>query len=450
VPNPPQKRKVTGIALLALLCLALPSATAQEKQNVPLVLDLRIDGEIEPVLATYVEEGLAEAARRYATLVLITMDTPGGLSDSTQKIVKHILDSPVPVAVYVAPKGARGASAGYFILLSADVAAMAPATRTGAASPILAVGGFTIGIDETLRRKITNDAQAFLRSFTEKRGRNPALAETAVTEAKAFTAQEALDAKLIDVVADTPDELLQKLNGREITRFNGTKVKLDLSNAKRQEFALSLRQRFLARIVEPDVFFLLLIVGTLGLYTEFTHPGTVAPGVIGAICAVLALYAMHLLPVNLAGIALILVALALFMLEAKYTSHGVLLLGGIVAMLLGALFLVRSPLTGGGVSPAIAVAVTLPFAAISIFLMRSVLRSRVWKPATGPEEMIGEVGTVIRAVPASGEGMIRLHGELWRAFASQPIPDGKTVRVVKVEGLRVQVAPAEYSTDNRT
>jgi membrane-bound serine protease (ClpP class) len=450
VPNPPQKRKVTGIALLALLCLALPFATAQEKQNAPLVLDLRIDGEIEPVLATYVEEGLAEAARRYATLVLITMDTPGGLSDSTQKIVKHILDSPVPVAVYVAPKGARGASAGFFILLSADVAAMAPATRTGAASPILAVGGFTIGIDETLRRKITNDAQAFLRSITEKRGRNPALAETAVTEAKAFTAQEALDAELIDVVVDTPDDLLQKLNGREITRFNGTKVKLGLSNAKRQKFTLSLRQQFLARIVEPDVFFLLLIVGALGLYTEFTHPGMVAPGVIGAICAVLALYAMHLLPVNLAGIALILVALALFMLEAKYTSHGVLLLGGIVAMLLGALFLVRSPLTGGGVSPAIAVAVTLPFAAISVFLMRSVLRSRVWKPATGPEEMIGEVGTVIRAVPASGEGMIRLHGELWRAFASQPIPDGKTVRVVKVEGLRVQVAPAECSTDIRT
>ena len=309
MPNPPQKRKVTGIALLALLCLALPSATAQEKQSVPLVFDLRIDGEIEPVLATYIEEGLAEAARRYATLVLITMDTPGGLSDSTQKIVKHILDSPVPVAVYVAPKGARGASAGYFILLSADVAAMAPATRTGAASPILAVGGFTIGIDETLRRKITNDSQAFLRSFTEKRGRNPALAETAVTEAKAFTAQEALDAKLIDVIADTPDDLLQKFNGREITRFNGTKVKLDLSNAKRQKFKLSLRQQFLARIVEPDVFFLLLIVGALGLYTEFTHPGMVAPGVIGAICAVLALYAMHLLPVNLAGIALILVAL---------------------------------------------------------------------------------------------------------------------------------------------
>jgi membrane-bound serine protease (ClpP class) len=386
---------------------------------------------------------LADAARRQASLVLITMDTPGGLSDSTQKIVQHILDSPVPVAVYVAPKGARGASAGFFILLSADVAAMAPATRTGAASPILAVGGFAIGIDETLRRKITNDAQAFLRSFSEKRARNPSLAETAVTEAKAFTAQEALDGKLIDLEPDSTEELLQKLNGREITRFNGTKLKLELTNATRQSFSLSLRQSFLARIVEPDVFFLLLIVGALGLYTEFTHPGMVAPGVVGAICMVLALYAMHLLPVNLAGIVLIIVAIALFVLEAKYTSHGVLLAGGIVAMMLGALFLVRSPLTGGGVSPLVALAVTLPFAGISVFLMRSVLRSRKWKPVTGPEEMIGEIGTVIKHVAAGGEGMIRWRGELWRAFASQEIGEGKSVRVVRVEGLRVEVAPVE-------
>ena len=436
------------VALLAI-CFALNGAQAQEKQIGPLVLDMRIEGEIGPVLATYVEEGLADAAGRRASLVLITMDTPGGLSDSAQKIVQHILDSPVPVAVYVAPKGARGASAGFFVLLSADVAAMTPATRTGAASPILAVGGFTIGVDETLRRKIMNDAQAFLRSFTEKRGRNPALAETAVTEAKAFTAEEALAGKLIDFVTDSPEELLQKLNGREITRFNGTKVRLQLENAVQRQFALSMRQAFLARIVEPDAFFLLLIVGALGLYTEFTHPGMVAPGVVGAICMVLALYAMHLLPVNLAGIVLILVAITLFVLEAKYTSHGVLLTGGIVAMMLGALFLVRSPLTGRGVSPAVAAAVTLPFAAISVFLMRSVLRSRRWRPATGPEEMIGEVGTVVKAVPAAGEGMIRLRGELWRAFSSQAIVEGKSAKVLKVEGLRVQVAPTEPSADAR-
>jgi len=435
--------------VLSIVCFGLGGAKAEAPRNRPLVLELQIDGEIEPVLATYVEEGLADAARRNATLVLITMDTPGGLSDSTQKIVQHILDSPVPVAVYVAPKGARGASAGFFILLSADVAAMAPATRTGAASPILAVGGFTIGMDETLRRKIMNDAQAFLRSFSEKRGRNPALAETAVTDARAFTAQEALDGKLIDLQADSIDELLQKVNGREIARFNGTKVTLELANAERQLFSLSLRQSFLARIVAPDVFFLLLLVGALGLYTEFTHPGMVAPGVVGAICMVLALYAMHLLPVNLAGIVLILVAIALFILEAKYTSHGVLLAGGIISMMLGALFLVRSPLTGRGVSPLVALAVTLPFAGICVFLMRSVLRSRKWKPAMGPDEMIGEIGTVVKPVSASSEGMIRWRGELWRAFSSQEIGEGKAVRVVKLQGLRVEVAPAERPAEPR-
>jgi membrane-bound serine protease (ClpP class) len=419
----------------------LHPARAQEKQAGPLVLDMKIDGEIGPVLATYIEEGLADAAKRHASLVLITMDTPGGLSDSTQNIVQHILDSPVPVAVYVAPKGARGASAGFFILLSADVAAMAPATRTGAASPILAVGGYVIGIDETLRRKIMNDTQAFLRSFTEKRGRNPALAETAVTEAKAFTAEESLKGNLIDLVADSPEELLRKLNGREVTRFSGTKVKLELANPVQQEFALSMRQAFLARIVEPDAFFLLLIVGALGLYTEFTHPGMVAPGVVGAICMVLALYAMHLLPVNLAGVLLILVGITLFVLEAKYTSHGVLLVGGIVAMVLGALFLVRSPLTAGGVSLGIALAVTLPFALISVILTRLVLRSRKWKPQTGVEGMIGHPATVVEAISAGAEGMVRVQSELWRASATQAIPEGTVVRVLSVQGLKVVVEP---------
>src|SRR5437764_9195495 len=279
-----------------------PSIHAEQPTSAqPLVMDLKLDGEVEPVLATYIDEGLADAARQNASLVLITMDTPGGLSDSMKDIIQHILGSPVPVAVYVAPTGARGASAGFFILLSADVAAMAPGTRTGAASPIIAVGGFAVGVDETLRRKIMNDAMAFLRSYSEKRGRNATLAETAVTDAKAFTEKESLDGKLIDYVAATPQELLRDLNGKTITRFDGTKTTLVLSNYQRASFELSPRQKFLARIVEPDMFFLLLILGTLGLYAEFTHPGAVAPGVVGGICAVLALYAMHLLPVNLAG-----------------------------------------------------------------------------------------------------------------------------------------------------
>jgi membrane-bound serine protease (ClpP class) len=444
-------QRTTLLALFVLICAAsagafitlLPAAAADEQSGNSVVLELKLDREVEPVLATYIDEGLADAAKRHAALVMITMDTPGGLSDSMKDIIQHILDSPVPVAVYVSPTGARAASAGFFILLSADIAAMGPGTHTGAASPILVVGGFPAQIDETLRKKIMNDATAFLRSYSEKRGRNPALAETAVTDAKAFTEKEALDGKLIDVLAPTEEDLLRQLDGRKITRFDGTQVKLALSSPSRVAFELSARQKFLARIVEPDVFFVLLIVGVLGLYTEFTHPGVIAPGVIGGICAVLALYAMHILPVNFAGLLLILLALALFILEAKVTSHGVLGIGGVVAMVLGALFLIRSPLTAGGVSLGVALAATLPFAVITVFLMRLVLRSRSWKTTTGREEMIGADGVAVSSLPAGGEGMVRVHGELWQASSLQRVPEGGTVRVIRVDGLKLQVEPAQ-------
>lgn len=428
-----------GLSILALF-LFFPSVSADERAT-PVVLDLNLHGVVEPILATYIDEGIADAERRQASLILITMDTPGGLSDSMQDIIKHILASRVPVAVYITPTGARGASAGFFILLSADIAAMAPGTHTGAASPVIAIGGWQLQVDETMKRKILNDALAFLRSYAEKRGRNPTLAETAVTDAKAFTDKEALDGKMIDLIAPTTDDLIRQLDGRQITRFDGSKTKLLLANARLTSFELSGRQKFLARIVEPDVFFVLLIIGVLGLYTEFTHPGVIAPGVIGGICTVLALYAMQLLPVNIAGVLLILLALALFILEAKYTSHGVLLAGGVVSMLLGAMFLIRSPLTAGGVSLGVAVAVTLPFAALCVILMRLVLRSRKWKTVTGREEMIGAQGVVVTPAGDGAEGMIRIHGELWRAFSSQPLPAGKPVRVVRIDGLKLYVEP---------
>ena len=436
--------------LVAATFLVLPSATADEHSANPLVLQLSLNREVEPVLATYIDEGLADAANRHAALVLITMDTPGGLGESMKDMIQHILASPVPVAVYVSPTGARGASAGFFILLSADIAAMAPATHTGAASPVIAIGGFQLQIDETMRRKMFNDTTAFLRSYTEKRGRNPTLAETAVTDAKAFTEKEALDGKLIDLIASSPEDLLHQLDGRTITRFDGTKTVLSLKNPVITPFELSARQSFLARIVEPDVFFVLLMVGVLGLYTEFTHPGMVAPGVIGGICAVLALYAMHILPVNFAGVLLILLALALFILEAKFTSHGVLAIGGIVSMMLGAMFLIRSPLTSGGVSLGVALAATLPFALITVFLMRLVLRSRSWKSTTGREELIGEEGIAISGLGAGTEGMIRVHGELWQAVSSRPVPEGKSVRVRSVDGLKLHVEPEEaVVTENK-
>jgi len=427
------------LAAAAVIALLPAASLSGEHAPKPLVMDLNLDGEVEPVLATYMEEGLAAAARQNAALVLIRMDTPGGLSDSMKDIIQHILASPVPVVVYVGPTGARGASAGFFILMSADIAAMAPGTRTGAASPVIAIGGFTIGVDEVLRRKIMNDAMAFLRSYTEKRGRNAKLAEEAVTEARAFTEKEALEGKLIELVAASPEQLLRDLDGRTISRFDGSKTTLQLANYERTAFVLSARQRFLARIVEPDMFFLLLILGALGLYAEFTHPGAVIPGMVGAICSVLALYAMHLLPVNIAGVLLILTAVTLFVLEAKYTSHGVLLLGGVVAMIFGAIFLIRSPLTSGGVSLGMAVAVTLPFAGISVFLMRLVLRSRQWKPATGREELLREQGVAVAGLKGGVEGMIRIHGETWRALSESDVAVGTTVKVLRIEGLRLHV-----------
>jgi membrane-bound serine protease (ClpP class) len=443
---------VIGSGLLCLLTacgilLLLPSASADEHSAGAFVLELKIDGVVEPVMATHINEGLDDAAKRHAALVLITMDTPGGLSSSMQEIIQHILASPVPVAVYVAPTGTRGASAGFYILLSADIAAMAPGTHTGSATPVIAIGGmFPMQIDEAYRKKIDNDATAFLRSFTERRGRNPALAEKAITEGKAFTEKEALDAKMIDLVVNSPEELLRQLDGRTITRFDGTKVTLALKNPVRAPFELSARQKFLERIVEPDVFFVMLILGVLGLYTEFTHPGVIAPGVIGGICLILALYAMHFLPVNLAGLFLIALAMAFFILEAKAPSHGVLAFGGVVSMFLGAIFLIRSPLTAGGVSLGVAFAGTVPFGILAVVLMKLVLRSRKWKTATGREELIGASGIVTSALRAGAEGMVRMHGELWRAESSQPVEAGKTIKVLRVEGLKLYVEPVEAAS----
>jgi membrane-bound serine protease (ClpP class) len=412
------------------------------------IVELRIDGDIEPVMAEYVVDGIAKANASGAALILITIDTPGGLDTSMRTIIQHILDSRAPVAVYVSPSGSRAASAGFFILLSADIAVMAPGTHTGAASPLAVVGGVPVQLDDTLRKKILNDATAYLRSYAGPRRRNIALAETAVTDGKAFTEHEALDGKLIDLLADSHEALLAQLDGRTITRFSGAATTLELARAQVRTISMTARQRLLARIVQPDVFFILLIIGALGLYTEFTHPGLFAPGVLGAIAIVLALFAMHLLPINFAGLLLIVLALGLFVLEANYPTHGVLGVGGAAAMLLGALMLVRSPITGGGVSLGAAAGATLPFAVLAIALTRLVIRSRAWPVQTGVESMRGETAEVVRAIEGrgtatDGDGMIRVRGELWRARARVPIAEGARVRVVAIDGLTVHVEPMD-------
>jgi membrane-bound serine protease (ClpP class) len=430
------------IATAALRAQTAPSATPANSS----VVELRIDGEIEPILADYLVREIEQANQDHATLILITMNTPGGLDTSMREIIQSILRSPVPVVTYVYPTGSRAASAGFFILLSADVAAMSPGTETGAASPLIEIGGSPVQIDDTLRKKIVNDATAYLRSYTSKRDRNPELASTAVTDAKAFSDKEALDGKLIDIVVASEAELIAQLNGRTIKRFDGTSTQLSLSHFAIARHEMTGREKFLSRIVQPDVFFILLIIGVLGLYVEFTHPGAFAPGVFGAIALLLALYAMHMLPINLAGLLLIACAFVLFVLEAKFPTHGVLGVGGVISMVLGALFLIKSPLTGMGVSLWTALAVVIPFAVIVIILMRLVLRSRTWRVSTGREELVGEVGEV-REPLGSGQAMgsVFVHGELWRAAvrAGETVPTGARVRVKKVKGLTLEVEPVE-------
>ena len=412
------------------------------------VVELAIAGEIDPVMAEYVDDGIGRANAEGAALVLIRVDTPGGLDQSMRDIIRHIIDSKAPVVVYVAPAGARAASAGFFVLLAADVAAMVPGTHTGAASPLLAVGGYPVTVDDTLKKKILNDATAYLRSYAGRRGRNVGLAETAITDAKAFTEQEALDGRLVDLVADSRAQLLARLDGRDVTRFDGRTTRLAVPDPTVVAVDMTARQRFLSRIVQPDVFFVLLVVGVLGLYAEFTHPGLIAPGVIGGISLVLALFAMHVLPINLTGLLLLALAFALFVLEAKYTSHGVLGAGGAIAMFVGALMLVRSPLTGGGVSLGVALGATLPFAVITIVLMRLVLKSRAWAPQTGVEELVREVGEVRQPIGGgvSADGVVFVHGELWRAASSAPIQPGTRVRVLRVDGLTLFVEPLDAAS----
>lgn len=435
---------LAGLLLSTAIRADAPAAPSSSSSSDDVVV-LRINGEIEPILSEYIVNGIHDAARQHASLVLITMNTPGGLDTSMREIVQAILGSPVPVAIYVAPSGVRAASAGFFILESADIAAMAPGTNAGAASPVFEMFGQTVQIDDTMRKKVTNDASAFLRSYTVKRGRNADLAATAVTDAKAFSDKEALDGKLIDLVATSEDDLLAKLNGRTITRFDGSTTQLALSRPTFTDVSMTAREKFLTHIVEPNVAFVLLIVGVLGLYVEFNHPGMFAPGVIGGIAILLALYAMNMLPVTITGLVLIALALALFVLEAKFPTHGVLGIGGTIAMILGAIMLVQSPWTGMGVRPSTAIAVAVPFAVIAIILMRAVLRSRAWKQATGREELVGEEGEVTEPVGAlPAVGMVRVHGELWRAAAlnGASIPKGARVRVKGIHGLTLEVEPA--------
>jgi len=418
-----------SLTALFLLCLAATSSAQ--------VLKIAIDDAITPVTDEYIGRALEEAQRNKDQALLIDMNTPGGLLDSTRDIIGKILAAPVPVIIYVAPSGSRAASAGFFILESADIAAMAPGTNTGAAHPVTLGGG---KVDDVMKEKMENDAAALMRSVVSKRGRNVEVAESAVRQSKSFSDQEALSEKLIDYIAGSQEDLFKQMQGKPIKRFNGQTITLNLAAEPVHTFGMTLKERILAFIVDPNIAFILLAIGALALYAEFNHPGAVVPGTVGIVFIVLAVFALNLLPVRFAAVVLILTSFVLFALEAKFATHGALAVGGIATMVLGGLLLVDAPIPEMRVRLWTALAVSVPLGIITVFLMRIALKARANKVVTGAQGLVGEQG--IAQTPLSPQGKVFVHGELWDAVASANVALGQAVVVRKVEGLQLQVDPA--------
>jgi len=402
------------------------------------VLKIVVHDTIQPISDEFIGRALDQAAREHDEAVLIELGTPGGLVDSTRSIVQKILASPVPVIVYVAPSGSRAASAGFYILESADIAAMAPGTNTGAAHPVV-FGGEKM--DQVMKEKLENDAAAFMRSFVSKRGRNVELAESAVRQSKSFTDQEALKDHLIDIVSPSVPELLKQLDGRKVTRFDGSTTVLHLANQRVVTLDMSLKQRILDFIMDPNVAFILFAIGMLALYVEFNHPGMILPGVVGFIFILLAVFAFNILPTRYAALILIVAAFVLFILDAKFATHGALTVGGIGLMILGALLLIDAPIPEMRVHLVTALAVSVPIGLITVFLVGLVIKARRSKVVTGSQGLIGEIGVAQSALQP--EGKVFIHGELWDAVSSTNIAPGGRVLVKRVDGLRLEVEPVK-------
>ncbi len=426
-------RRATQLISIFLLLLLTPCVSSAE------VVKIVVNDMIHPITDEFIGRALAYAQRQKADALLIELSTPGGLVDSTRSIIEKIEASPVPVIVYVAPSGARAASAGFFILESADVAAMAPGTNTGAAHPVV-FGGEKM--DEAMKAKMENDAAAFMRSFVSKRGRNIEAAESAVRQSKSWTEQEALKEHLIDYIAANEGDLLKQIDGKTITRFNGSTSVLHTAGQPVRQYDMSLKQRILAWMMDPNVAFILFAIGMLALYVEFNHPGAIVPGVVGFIFILLAVFAFNLLPTRFAALALIVGAFVLFALEAKFASHGVLGIGGIAMMVLGALLLVDGPIPEMRVKLITALAVSVPLAAITVFLMTLVLKARRSKVVTGEQGLVGQIGEV--QSPLAPQGKVFVNGELWDAVSPLPVAVGERVRVQRVSGLVLEVEPVRH------
>ena len=414
-------------AVVALLCAASLSAR---------VVEVDIDSVVHPVTVRIVSSAIAQAEREHADAILIRLSTPGGFMDATRDIIEQIFHSPVPVIMWTGPSGARAASAGFFLLESGDIAAMAPGTNTGASHPVLASGG---NMDSVMNSKVENDAAALMRTITTHRNRNPQAAEKTVRESVSYTEREALDQHLIDLIAPDPASLIRQLEGRPITRFDGHAQTLHFADTGIDLYQPTLRERVLLAIADPNIALLLLVFGALGIYLEFSSPGLFAPGVIGAVLVLLGLTALSVFPIDWLGAALMILGLIFFILEAKYPTHGILTVGGAVGLALGAVMLIDTNVPELRVRWSTAIGLAIPFALITTFLFSIAIRARRNKVVTGIEGMIGQMGVAVGELNPAGTILVR--GEYWNAQASGRVPASEPVRITGIEGLTLRVEP---------
>lgn len=418
----------------ALLFLLAPLLASAE------VVKIKVAAPIHPVTSEYVVKSLEQADRDGADLVILTLDTPGGLDTSMREIIEKIVNAKTPVAAFVGPGGSRAASAGFLIALACDVFVMAPGTSTGSAHPV----GISLtgqAMDKTMEEKVTHDAAAYVRTIAEKRGRNMVLAEDAVRKSLSYTEKEALDGGLIDFVAPSEEAIVARLDGRTIKRFDGSERALALAGKPVVDRPMTFRQRFLLTIANPNLAYILLMIGLLGLYFEFSHPGAILPGVLGGISLLLAVFAFQILPINYVGLGLIILAVILFILEVKVQSFGMLALGGIAAMIIGSLMLIKAPIAELRPSLRFVLPVVIGVSAIVLFLLALVFKAHRRRSVSGREGMIGETGTA--RTDLAPAGMVFVHGELWEAVAEEPVRAGEKVKVIEVlEGLKIRVGKA--------
>lgn len=424
--------------ILGAVATSAMAAQPREAAIPPVVYSAEVDSIIHPVSAEYMIQTMDRADRAGAALVIFTLRTPGGLVDSTRDIVTHMLAARTPVAIFIGPSGARAASAGFLLTIAADVAAMAPGTHIGAAHPVAGDGE---KMDETMAKKAAEDVAAYARTLASRRHRNVRLAEEAVTNSRAFTDEEALGATppLVDIVAPDVPDLLRQLDGRTVTRFDGTTVILKTAGARVIPIEMTLRQRVLSAIAHPNVAYILLSLGTLGLTIELWSPGAVFPGVAGGLCLLLAFFAFQILPVNYAGVVLILFGLLLLMLEIKITSYGLLTVGGLASLIFGSMILMDSSVPELQVSLRLVLPIVLGLTGIALFLVRLAVASQRLPAVTGASGMIGEVGQALTAIEPGGSGRVATHGETWSAIAPESVGEGDRIRVTGIDGLTLTV-----------